>query len=294
MKRLRHVLVGLDFDPTTGALTDGSRAAAARATWLAGRTEASVEFLYSTHEHPEAGPPPSSGRDELEQLVESLSGSKVELTITTQEATEALAERVLAGTSDLVVVGKRNQSRSHDRLLGSVSMQLIRSCPCPVWVVKPEHQDRHQSILAATDLTAVGDRASEYGAYLAGVEECDLWIVHAWQLPMDLQMSASRLGEAEFGRQCTAIGDQAREHMMALPAVAQLGERAHPMIARDAPEHLILAAVERRQPDLVVMGTISRDGVSGFLVGNTAERILHKLDCSLLTIKPESARPASS
>ena len=58
------------------------------------------------------------------------------------------------------------------------------------------------------------------------------------------------------------------------------------MVARDAPEHVILAAVERRRPDLVVMGTVSREGVSGFLVGNTAERLLHRLDCSLLTVKP--------
>ena len=287
MQRIRHVLVGLDLDATTGELTEGSRAATSRAVWLAGRTDAEVEFLYSTHEHPEAGPPSSAARAELEQLVESLGGSDVTLSVTSDEPAGALAQRVQSGTADLVVVGKRNHTRSRDRLLGSVSMQLIRSCPSPVWVVKPEHQARHQSILAATDLTAVGDRATEYGAYLASVEECDLWIVHAWQLPMDLQLSASRIGEAEFDRRCKAIGSEAREHILAVPGVSALRERAHTVVTRDTPERLILTAVEERDPDLVVMGTISRAGVSGILVGNTAERLLHKLDCSLLTIKPE-------
>ena len=35
------------------------------------------------------------------------------------------------------------------------------------------------------------------------------------------------------------------------------------------------------------MGTMSRGGVAGLLVGNTAERLLDKVECSLLTIKPE-------
>jgi nucleotide-binding universal stress UspA family protein len=43
----------------------------------------------------------------------------------------------------------------------------------------------------------------------------------------------------------------------------------------------------KKEADLIVMGTLSRSGVAGFLIGNTAEKILHKVDCSVLTIKPE-------
>ena len=35
------------------------------------------------------------------------------------------------------------------------------------------------------------------------------------------------------------------------------------------------------------MGTLSRGGVAGLLIGNTAERVVNRVDCSLLTIKPE-------
>jgi universal stress protein E len=34
------------------------------------------------------------------------------------------------------------------------------------------------------------------------------------------------------------------------------------------------------------MGTISRAGIAGLSVGNTAERMLGHLDCSMLTVKP--------
>ncbi len=38
--------------------------------------------------------------------------------------------------------------------------------------------------------------------------------------------------------------------------------------------------------DLIVMGTVARTGIAGFFMGNTAESILTRLDCSVLTVKP--------
>jgi nucleotide-binding universal stress UspA family protein len=43
----------------------------------------------------------------------------------------------------------------------------------------------------------------------------------------------------------------------------------------------------QNEADLIVMGTPSRSGVAGFLIGNTAEKILHKVDCSVLVVKPD-------
>jgi nucleotide-binding universal stress UspA family protein len=38
---------------------------------------------------------------------------------------------------------------------------------------------------------------------------------------------------------------------------------------------------------LIVMGTVSRTGVAGLLIGNTAGKILRQVDCSVLTVKPD-------
>ena len=35
------------------------------------------------------------------------------------------------------------------------------------------------------------------------------------------------------------------------------------------------------------MGTVSRTGVTGFLIGNTAEKVLRQVDCSVLVVKPD-------
>ena len=46
-----------------------------------------------------------------------------------------------------------------------------------------------------------------------------------------------------------------------------------------------LAAVEQTlalEPDIVIMGTLARSGLPGFLIGNTAETVLSKISCSVL------------
>ena len=39
--------------------------------------------------------------------------------------------------------------------------------------------------------------------------------------------------------------------------------------------------------DLIIMGTVCRTGLPGFFIGNTAEEVLHQVDCSVLVLKPE-------
>ncbi len=36
------------------------------------------------------------------------------------------------------------------------------------------------------------------------------------------------------------------------------------------------------------MGTVACSGIDEFLIGNTAEKVLTKVDCSLLTVKPDN------
>jgi nucleotide-binding universal stress UspA family protein len=51
---------------------------------------------------------------------------------------------------------------------------------------------------------------------------------------------------------------------------------------------LIPALAAAKDADLIIMGTVSRSGVSGLLIGNTAEKVLNQAYCSMLTVKPDS------
>ena len=62
-----------------------------------------------------------------------------------------------------------------------------------------------------------------------------------------------------------------------------------PMIQRRGrPEDVILEFVASEGIDILVMGTVARGGIPGLLIGNTAERVLRRLRCSVLTLKPDN------
>jgi nucleotide-binding universal stress UspA family protein len=52
------------------------------------------------------------------------------------------------------------------------------------------------------------------------------------------------------------------------------------------PGNVIPRVAKKTNAELVVMGTVARTGVPGFLIGNTAEKTLSKLKCSVLAVKP--------
>jgi nucleotide-binding universal stress UspA family protein len=52
-------------------------------------------------------------------------------------------------------------------------------------------------------------------------------------------------------------------------------------------EKLIPEMAKRKGIELIVMGTVTRTGIAGFIIGNTAERVLQQVDCSVLTVKPD-------
>ena len=67
-------------------------------------------------------------------------------------------------------------------------------------------------------------------------------------------------------------------------ALEYLKPEAH--LPKGSPRNEVPALAERLEVDLVVMGTVARTGISGFFMGNTAETILNRLNCSVLAIKP--------
>ena len=58
-------------------------------------------------------------------------------------------------------------------------------------------------------------------------------------------------------------------------------------LVKGKPSKEIPLMVEKYNIDLVVMGTVARTGIPGFIIGNTAEAILELIQCSVLAIKPD-------
>lgn len=299
MKTIERILVGLALTPEGEALTPGSRRAALQAQWLAEKCGAALSFVHSTwadlHEEDGTHVPGLSpaGRQALEELCDEYreSGATVELLLSEERPWLDLIRRVQRGEGDLVMVARRNFPVSE--ALGSVALKLLRKCPAPVWVVKADAPLVQRSVLVATDLSPVGDLALEYGAFVARACGCELHVAHAWQVTLATQFRSDMPGHEE---ELARLQKNARARVEESVARRVEGVPVHVHVGRDAASRAILEGVERLGIDLLVMGTISRSGIAGLLVGNTAEKLLDKARCSILAIKPDGfqspVRPA--
>jgi universal stress protein E len=65
-----------------------------------------------------------------------------------------------------------------------------------------------------------------------------------------------------------------------------LQKGVHVHVIDGPPDEVILKAIDDLHIDLVVMGTSARSGISSLVLGNTTERLISHMKCSLLAVKP--------
>jgi universal stress protein E len=244
-------------------------------------------------------------REQMEELVAPLR-QKIDIRIEVQTGTPFLeiVREVLRNHHDLVIKAA-DKGGLITRVFGSTDMHLLRKCPCPVWLHKHGHDKPYRRILAAVDFDEHGGMEREgtlnrdivdLAVALARREHSELYFGHAWY-PKGaelLQTRASGLSEAE-------INDYINETLACNERrLNELMSRAETWVGSDLwhaikPQARLVKGLARRaipdlaeelQVEVIVMGTLRRAGIAGILIGNTAETILNRIDCSVLAIKP--------
>ena len=217
-----------------------------------------------------------------------------------------ITRQVLRGRHDLVIKTSGREG-ALDRIFGSDDIHLLRECPCPVWFVKSKSTKTDRRILAAVDVehfylpddfetrNALNCQILEMAVSLALSESAELHIVYVWDAVIDNVLQGSvRLPKKKINAFVKKVRAQCEQDLSDLQnnAFLQSGQDAweylNPQthLLQGSPRPEIVAFSEKIDADLVILGTVSRTGVSGLIVGNTAEIILNRLKCQLLVIKP--------
>lgn len=198
-----------------------------------------------------------------------------------------MIQEVLLHQHDLLVVGTRREAFPDRLLYGSTAMKLLRKCPCPVWITKPSNGVPMTSVLVAHDLGAVGRHALDLGVMVSQEYDLQLHVLHAVEhLPR-----GDPTGFGIHDEVAAQLHDQARDRILTELGTVELNRAPHVIVVNGSPEPAILETVREHSIDLVIIGTIGRSGLSGSLIGNTAERLLPRLKCSLLALKPDGFNP---
>lgn len=219
-----------------------------------------------------------------------------------------IIREMLRNDHDLIIKTAENAGLL-DRVFGSDDMHLLRKCPCPVLLVKPESPKAFHKILAAVDVDdyyrpeelkarhLLNFQILEMASSLALSESAKLHIVHAWVAYGESMLQSARAGTSVEGIIAYAeeISQQHGQHLNVLmdEIINKLGQDAlkylkpQTHLLKGAPHKVIPAFSKEIKADLVVMGTVARTGITGFFMGNTAETILNQLNCSVLAVKPQ-------
>lgn len=190
------------------------------------------------------------------------------------------------------------------RLFGSDDMHLLRKCPCPVWLMKPQEKSNYKCIAAAVDF--IPDDADPVeqtlnmqilglASSLAVSDFAELHIFHAWEAPGAglLRLWADDPKSAEKN----IVEIERKSHTKGMDVLMrklhkQIGNKSYDYLSprihlpKGSARKVIPGLVKDLKVDLLVMGTVVRTGIPGFIIGNTAETILDQLQCSVLAVKP--------
>ncbi|MEZ5974755.1 MAG: universal stress protein [Planctomycetota bacterium] len=290
MIELKQILVGIEVRPRTGAIPPGSQTAFDQACRLAQTTGAGLTLLHSRWHAGEIWPMSDAGKASLAELRDQAAsrGVSTTLEVTEERAWVALCLAAKRRAADLVVLGRRDSdgSDTSGRPIGSVGAKVLRHCPAPVWVVQASHDLEHKLVLAAVDFTKVGTQVLEYAAYLARRTGAALHVVHAYPIPMELLLAAGDIDKDEYDARVEVLKAQSQAELDERLLRVELTESATTHLIRKSPHEAIRETVEHLQPDVLVMGSLSKGGRPGYQLGETAERLFAYLECSVLSLKP--------
>ena len=314
MHRFRNILVAVDGDHSPHGVF-------ARAARLAKQNGASIKLISVVEDLPWYTRQVLPTADELQMLIvrdkaEALGrlaeqsgqdGLAVSTDVLQGRRHIEMIREVLRGGHDLLM---KEAEPNENVLFGSTDMHLLRTCPCPVWLVKPGHGDRPFSrILAPVDPAPPPDEADllhlktepapkdealdakilELAGALADEGGAELHVVHAWSAPGErLVRGDLMLAQEQVERYVEDSRAEARKALDLLLARLpdQPGRRFVHLLKGD-PADVIADLAKTGRMDLIVMGTVARTGIPGLLIGNTAEAILQRVDCSVLAVKPD-------
>jgi len=209
-----------------------------------------------------------------------------------------IIKEVLRGGHDLVIKPAEGRGGVSNMLFGSTDLHLLRKCPCPLWIIKPSTRKHYARILAAVDPDAAEKANAELNTLildlatsLAQRDNSELHIVHAWSMPYESTLRNRRgyLPQSDVDR---LVRDTRKTHkkwldeLLGRYELQDLPTRIH--LLKGNAGDIIASLAQRKRVELIVMGTVARTRIPGFFIGNTAEKTLAKVDCSVLAVKPKS------
>ena len=291
--------------------TASSHPSIERASWLARHTSARLELFISDYA-PHLSDARSQGaatqaraaiidrhRQRLEQFATPLRSAGLSVDVDVRwdyPLHDSIVRKAVDSRADFVIKDTHYHSVLKRSIFSNTDWSLIRNCGTALWLVKPRPPGQKPCFVAAVDPLHERDKPADLdnrilatSKHLCGALGGEVHVFHAYDvttaiaistdaMTMPIALPINELADAMRVEHTEAVQRLCKEHGIA-------AERSH--ILQGGTRDLLMALTEQLRADAVVMGAISRSGLKGLFLGNTAEGVLDQLHCDLLIVKPE-------
>ncbi|MCK5839885.1 MAG: universal stress protein [Bacteroidales bacterium] len=226
--------------------------------------------------------------------------------VLTGKVDEAILKVINEENFDILYKIPGNEFTGWDKTLGSTDLRLFRACPAPILMLRADAPVKR--IIAAIDLQTsneendkLNQQILESAALFSLIFNAELNIIHVWSLYGETILSGGR-GQVKDEKLEQILREEEESRSKKMQSLekdfkALIGDNKVDYsfhLLKGNPIIIIPHIVNEQKGQLLIMGTVGRTGLSGFIMGNTAESIIHSVNCSILALKPEAyGKPVS-
>ncbi len=167
--------------------------------------------------------------------------------------------------ADLIMITDYSAKRSRNRMTDH-KWQVMRHANCPVVICRPGVASKREMVLAAVKMQ---DRSAGYDDLNHRIIEKGKWLADHYQADFQVVNAYSdSLSYPDRGLMVRTIGIDS--------------EKIH--IRQGSPEDVVAGLAEELSADIVVVGTLKRNGMMMAMRGNTSERVMSALKQDVMTL----------
>lgn len=176
--------------------------------------------------------------------------------------------------------------RSETPFYTPTDWHLFREIELPIYIGCPDPYPGRHSVMAAIDILSknpvkqrLNQKVMRAARDLADMRGVELHCCYAVNIPPDLK----DLELIDVRANIYRLEQRARE--AAAPLLAEWGVPAERFHVEDGePDHILFKYANKAMSFCIVMGTVGRSGVLANLMGNTCERLIHRMKTDMLVV----------
>ena len=198
--------------------------------------------------------------------------------------------------ADLIVMGTHGRSGFDRLLLGSVTERVLRRAKVPVLTVPshaldvvPRVDAPFMRVLCGVDFSASSLNALTHAASFARESGARLTLLHVVEL-LPVVYEPSMAAPFDPGQYWPALerASRAQLHRIVPHSVRQTCD-VEEIVTSGKSYVEILKTAEERHADLIVLGAQGHNALDRLLVGSTAEHVVRRASCPVLTVRQSAA-----